>query len=118
MCDPNVEGKYCEIAFAACAPGETFITGTCVPDACVSGLPFPAICGSHGACSRIQNEFKCICDARHVVLSTMNQEKLYGCIPKACNVSGVYCPYGECVISISGVSHPIRSMDARIHLPS
>ncbi|ESU42093.1 Major surface-labeled trophozoite antigen precursor, partial [Giardia duodenalis] len=118
VCDPNVRGKYCNIASAACAPGETFIAGTCVPDACVSSLSFLAICGGHGACSRIQNEFKCVCEAEHVVLSTMNQEKLYCCIPKACNVSGVYCPYGECAISISGVSHPIYIMDARIHLLS
>ncbi|ESU41723.1 Zn-dependent hydrolase (beta-lactmase superfamily), partial [Giardia duodenalis] len=118
VCDPNVRGKYCETVSAACAPGETFIAGACAPDACVSSLSFLAICGGHGACSRIQNEFKCVCDAGHVVLSIMNQEKLYGCILKACNVSGVYCPYRECVISISRVSHPIYSMDARIHLLS
>ncbi|ESU39328.1 Hypothetical protein DHA2_151076 [Giardia duodenalis] len=96
VCDPNVKGEYCETISIVCLPGETFVAGACVPDPCISSLPFPAICGGHGTCSKIQNEFKCVCDPGYVFLPTMNQEKLYGCVPKACNVSGVYCPYGEC----------------------
>lgn len=163
VCDPNVKGKYCETVSIICMPGETFVAGTCVPDACVSSFPSPALCGGHGTCSKIQSEFKCVCDVGYVFLPSLNQERLYGCVPKTCNVSGVYCPYGECreinnvyschckpdfkrvgdrcipklcattsksgeaiecsghgecVITINGVSHPIYSTEAHIHLLS